>query len=105
MPDDGDARWLAAGSIERVHERAALVQRLFELARGIGVEDNATADGEHSLAAGEGRGADRNREVHGAVEPDVANAARVDVPAHGLELVDDFHGPNLRAARDRSARE
>ena len=84
---------------------ARLVDGLLVLFVRIARFDDAGAGLEPHLVVARDDGADRNCDVHVAVEPDVAHGAAVDAPAFGLELFDDLHGPNFGRAAQRARRE
>ena len=71
----------------------------------IGVGDDAAADVDAQLVAGEHADADRDREIERAAGAEVAERAAVGAAPRRLELVDDLHRADLRRAGDRAAGE
>src|SRR3989441_1463127 len=90
---------------EGLRMSAELVERLPILCLRIRVRHDAAADREVCSLADDGRGADRDVPIDRAIPGDVTDRARVHTAAVRFEPLDDFHGPRLRSARDRSAGE
>src|SRR4051812_33605488 len=82
----------------------SFVERLLVFAFWIGVPDDSRAHMITRLAAAADDGPNRDAHVTIAIETDIAQRARVEIAALGLEFVDDLHGPDFRRPRDRSAR-
>src|SRR3989441_11640228 len=90
---------------EGLRMSAELVERLPVLRLRVRVRHDAAADREVGRLADDGRGADRDVPIDGAIPGDVADRARVHAAAVWLEPLDDLHGPRLRCAGDRAAGE
>src|SRR6266581_1731212 len=88
---------------EGLRVTAELVERLLVLRLRIGVRDDAAADGEVRRRTNDGRGADRDVPVEGAVPRDVPEGPGVHAAAVGLEALDDLHRARLWRPGDRAA--
>src|SRR5436190_2141708 len=91
--------------LQRPKHPFRLVPGFLVFALGVGVGDDAAADGKLDPALADGEGADEEARVHTAVEADVTEAAAVGAARRLLELGDDFHGANLGGAGDGAAGE
>ena len=69
------------------------------------VGDDACAGLDRYFVAVYAEGADGDASIHVAAKIEVADSTRIGSPAFGLELIDDFHGPDFRRAADRASRE
>src|SRR2546425_9086495 len=90
---------------EGLRMSAELAERLPILRLRVRVRHDAAADREVGRLANDGRRADRDVPVDGAIPGDVSDRAGVHAAAVRLEPLDDLRGPRLRSARNRAARE
>src|SRR5213080_3086083 len=90
---------------EGLRMSAELVERLPILRLRVRVRHDAAADREVGRLADDGRGADRDVPINGAIPGDVTDRPRVHAAAVRLEPLDDFHGSRFRRSRDRAAGE
>src|SRR5690606_27218348 len=91
--------------VECPQQSLPLVQGFLIFARRIGAVDDAPTHRKDKASLCNRGGANGDGEIHRIVKAHVANAARVEVATDGFELVDDLHGADLRATRDRTAGE
>src|SRR5438046_408646 len=84
------------------HYRARLVLRLLPFRFGHRIVDDAGADlnVKHSLL--QYGGANRDCRIHIVLKADIADGARINTAARGLELVDDLHRTHFWRAADRA---
>src|SRR5207248_10362245 len=94
----------SAWASKRRDHRPRLVERLLVFGGGLRIPDDARARMERRLPFSEHDRANRDIEVHRPGHRYVADRTAVDAARRALELRDDFHGADLRRARDRAAR-
>src|SRR5688572_1054018 len=94
-----------AALLEELQHRRRLVESLLVLVLEARVGDDAAAGPEPDHAAGMHQRADRDVDVHAAVEAEVADGPAIDAAPLRLELLDDLHRAQLGRARDRAAGE
>lgn len=82
-----------------------LVPGFFELTLGIGIGDDAAADGNLPPAAGRRNRADEDVGVHLIANADVTERAAVGAADGGFQFGDDLHGADFGDAGDGAAGE
>lgn len=98
-PDDGS---LGAQSLQHA---LRFVPGFFKFALGIGIGDDAAADGNLPPAARRSDRADEDARVQLVADADVSERTAVRATDGGLELRDDLHGANFGDAGHRTAGE
>src|SRR5687767_12605510 len=91
--------------LQELQHRRRLVEGLLVLVFEARVGHDAAAGPEADHAARVDQRADRDVQVHAAVEADVADGPAINPAALRLQLLDDLHRAQLGRPGDRSARE
>lgn len=89
---------------QQIEHGRRLVETFLIFVFSYGIIDNAAARPETDGVFRMHQSSDRDIAIHIAVEADITDSPAVNAAPVGLELLDDFHGPDFRGAGNRAAR-